>query len=272
MQDDTDLMSIEPIGVVHSPIMDRREMPVHGVRAEVEVFPRYQDGLLLIEENTHLWIAGWFNDVERDQLQIVRPEYRSGKRRRGVFGLRSTTRPNSIALCVSRLLEVRGRSLVLDNLDMLDGSAVLDIRRYSPSWDAVFSALSSRETMIEPTEAGSLKLLELDGERFHGSLKPGIVAIARLVQQIIRQWNVLPRDPGLSVSIPQSGQPGPCIDAIQGMTGASFGTGRLRTHAGDGFVFHFEDRMLTATPLNLDELVIEDARKMPLENLFRIEE
>ncbi len=272
MRDDTDLISIDPIGVVHSPVMDRREMPVHGVRAEVEVFPRFQDGLLLIEGNTHLWITAWLNDVERRQLQIVRPEYRSGQRRRGVFGLRSTTRPNSIALCVSRLVEVRDRTLVLDNLDFLDGSAVLDIRRYSPSWDAVFSALSSREVMIEPVEAANLTLLELDGERFHGSLTPGVVAIARLVQQIMLQWNVVPRHPGLSVSVPESGQPGACIDAIQGMTAATFGTGRLRTHSRPGFTFRFDGQSLNAIPQEWDGLELEQVRNAPLESLFRIEE
>src|SRR5690554_5152920 len=126
MIDFEEQMSLIQIGEVHSPIVERREMPAHGVRAEVEIFPPYRDGLMLIEGNTHLWIFGWFAGAERDQLQIVRPEYQPGERRRGVFGLRSTTRPNSIGMCVSKLVGVQNGRMTLDHLDLLDGTPVID--------------------------------------------------------------------------------------------------------------------------------------------------
>jgi tRNA (adenine37-N6)-methyltransferase len=264
-------ISLSPIGVVNSSVLERRDMPTRGARAEVEIFPEYRDGLLMIEGNTHLWIITWLVGAEREQLQIVRPEYIAGQRRRGVFGLRSTTRPNSIGLCVSTLVEVRDGTLTLDHLDFLDGTPVLDIKRYSPSWDSVFSARSSRELMIFPDEASDPDLLELDAARFHGSLTPEIVSAARLVQRIISRWQVLPRDPALRCIVPASGAFGVYCDAIQGMTAATFGTGRLRTHQHDSFSITDGTRSITAVPLPIDGRSTSEVRQAAIDTLFSIE-
>ena len=270
MIDFEEQMSLTQIGVVHSPILERREMPSHGVRAQVEIFPAYRDGLLLIEGNTHLWIFGWFAGAERDQLQIVRPEYEHGERRRGVFGLRSTTRPNSIGMCVSELVEITNGRLTLDYLDLLDGTPVIDIKRYSPSWDSVFSARSSRELKLQPDEAADLEQLEMDGTTFHGTSSPGIVAGARLMQFVIQRWQVLPHDGRLTLSIPASGQPGDLIDALQGITAATFGSGRLEIQMGDSFGFSFEGNTLEVRPLPFLDRSEADIRAAAIESLFEI--
>lgn len=272
MLDYGEQVTLSPIGVVHSSVVERREMPIHGVRAEVEVFPAYRDGLLLIEGNSHLWIVGWLAGAEREQLQIVRPEYVSGQRRRGVFGLRSTTRPNSIGLCVSALVEVRNGHLVLDHLDFLDGTPVLDIKRYSPSWDSVFSARSSRETMIDAGDASELDLLELDAARFHGAMTPAIVATARLMQHVIRHWQVLPRDPELTVGVPASGMHGEYIDALQGITAATFGSGRLQVHNADDIRLAYRGSTITAIPLPTDTLEIDDVRSAAVDTIYTLRE
>jgi tRNA (adenine37-N6)-methyltransferase len=266
-----DRISMSPIGVVNSSVLERREMPMRGARAEIEIFPEYRDGLLLIEGNSHLWIISWLVGAERDQLQIVRPEYVAGQRRRGVFGLRSTTRPNSIGLCVSTLVVVQDGRLTLDHLDFLDGTPVLDIKRYSPSWDSVFSARSSRELMIFPDEASDPELLELDAARFHGSLTPEIVAAARLLQRVISRWQVLPRDPALRVTIPASGEFGAYCDAIQGMTAATFGTGRLRIHQQTSFRIEDDTRSITAVPLSVEGRSASEVRLAAIDTLFTIE-
>lgn len=272
MLENDEQMSLVQIGVVRSPVLERRDMPAHGVRAEVEIFSAYEDGLLLIEGNTHLWIIGWYTGAERDQLQIVRPEYRSGQRRRGVFGLRSTTRPNSLGICASKLIDVRGRTLVLDHLDFIDGTPVVDIRRYSPSWDAVFPARSSREVMVEVEEAARLDILEMDASTFYDAVTPGVVAIARLMHHIILAWQVLPRDHELRVSIPSAGGSREYIDALQGITAVSFGSGRLQIHEGEDFILSWQDRKLSATPRMPASIAISDARNAALGDLFDLRE
>lgn len=270
MFDTFDDLKLVPVGIVHSPVVERREMPAHGVRARVEVFREFHDGLLLIEGNTHLWIVGWFAGAERDQHQIVRPEYRSGERRRGVFGLRSTTRPNSLGMCASSLVEVQDGWLTLDHLDFLDGTMVVDIKRYSPSWDAIFAARSSREQFVTPEEAARMDILEMDAAKFHGALTPGVHAASRLLQTIITDWQVLPRDQRLSVAIPATGSHGDIIDAIQGITAASFGNGRLSIHPSGDIRFTEGERVRSVQPRAFQNLSTREILSAAIEELFDI--
>jgi tRNA-Thr(GGU) m(6)t(6)A37 methyltransferase TsaA len=56
--------------------------------------------------------------------------------RHGVFATRAPTRPNRIGLSVVELVKVDGRLLSLSNVDILDGTPVLDIKPYVPDFDA----------------------------------------------------------------------------------------------------------------------------------------
>ena len=134
--------SVTPIGRVVSPVGEGDEMPIDGVPASIEVFPEYEAGLAGIESNTHLIILGWFHKADRSGLTLSR----HGGRGRGVFGLRSPGRPNPIGLTSARVLGVEGRVVRLDRLDMIDGTPIVDIKRYSPGWDSIFSARTSRDT------------------------------------------------------------------------------------------------------------------------------
>ena len=51
---------------------------------------------------------------------------------RGVFSLNSPNRPNGIGLSILRLLGIQGNLLHVDNVDMLDGTPILDIKPYKP--------------------------------------------------------------------------------------------------------------------------------------------
>ena len=104
--------------------------------------PNTQAGLAGIESNTHLLILGWFHKADRSSLTLSR----HGGRGRGVFGSRAPGRPNPIGLTSARVLGVEGRVVRLDRLDMIDGTPIVDIKRYSPGWNSIFSARTSRDT------------------------------------------------------------------------------------------------------------------------------
>jgi tRNA-Thr(GGU) m(6)t(6)A37 methyltransferase TsaA len=55
---------------------------------------------------------------------------------RGLFATRAPARPNPIGLSVVRLLSVEGNSLQVQEVDMLDGTPLLDIKPYMPEFDA----------------------------------------------------------------------------------------------------------------------------------------
>ena len=261
------------IGVVQSPVTDRRLMPPYGVPAEVHVFPEFVDGLLLIDENTHIWVTGWLEDADRERLQILRPTYQPSHRRRGVFGLRSTTRPNSLAMSPARLLNMRGNVLELESLDLIDGTPVVDIKRYAPTSDIIFSARGSRDRyLLDKTDPQWLSELEVEAGHFHGSITGGIIAGARLIQYIALNWDIMPKDEGLRVIVGLDFHLGILADAVQAMTGATFGSGRLRLAEGSSISFEYGDRRLSAVPKSCVRNEHEMLRRRPFHELFVITE
>jgi tRNA (Thr-GGU) A37 N-methylase len=54
---------------------------------------------------------------------------------RGVFATRAPSRPNPIGLSVVRLIKVEGNILHVENVDILDGTPLLDIKPYVPQFD-----------------------------------------------------------------------------------------------------------------------------------------
>jgi tRNA-Thr(GGU) m(6)t(6)A37 methyltransferase TsaA len=54
---------------------------------------------------------------------------------RGVFATRAPKRPNPIGLSVVKLLKIRNRILHIENVDMIDGTPLLDIKPYVPEFD-----------------------------------------------------------------------------------------------------------------------------------------
>ena len=259
------------IGIVHSPVADRRMMPPEGVEAEIEVFPEFADGLLRIEENTHIWVLGWFQDADRSRLQLVRPEYEPARRRRGVFGLRSVARPNPIALTATRLLAVEGTRLRVAHLDFVDGTPVIDLKRYSPSWDSIFAARSSRDRyLIDLASPERLAEYEREAANFHGERCIGVVLAARLVQYLAASWNVRPKDDHLVVTVSIANDLRHLADALQALTGATFGNGRLTVTREPVVRFSWEGRHLTVRPKMSPDLDLDVVRTTPLEQLVDV--
>ncbi len=261
------------IGVVESPVSDRRLMSPQGVPAKVHLFSEYADGLYLIEENTHIWITGWLEDADRERLQIVRPNYRPSHRRRGVFGLRSTTRPNSLVSTPARVLSVSGTTLELEALDFIDGTPVVDVRRYAPTNDIIFSARGARDRyVLDKEDATWLSELEAEAGHFHGAITGGVIAGARLVQYVTIEWDILPKDPELRIAVGSDAESAILIDAVQALTGATFGSGRLRAMSDAGIRFEYQKHRLTALPHACVRAERENLRRRPFEELFVIRE
>ncbi|HVX30307.1 MAG TPA: tRNA (N6-threonylcarbamoyladenosine(37)-N6)-methyltransferase TrmO [Nitrolancea sp.] len=261
------------IGVVESPVSDRRLMSPQGVPAKVHLFSEYTDGLYLIEENTHIWITGWLEDADRERLQIVRPNYRPSHRRRGVFGLRSTTRPNSLISTPARLLSVSGATLELEALDFIDGTPVIDIRRYAPTNDIIFAARGARDRyVLDKEDATWLSELETEAGHFHGAITGGVIAGARLVQHVAIEWDILPKDDELRIAAGPDSESAVVIDAVQALTGATFGSGRLRAMPEAGVRFDYQKRRLTALPRACVQTERENLRRRPIDEIFEINE
>jgi tRNA (adenine37-N6)-methyltransferase len=165
--------TVTPIGIVHSPFKDKSSAPrqpsvVRDAAGSIELFPdpRFEYGLADLGGWSHIWVLFWFhlNDGWRS---MVRPP-RSSKKR-GVFATRSPHRPNPIGLSVVRLESIRGRSLDVRGIDIIDGSPVLDIKPYLPYSDAITTADSGWLSEAEQTPTD-------DGPRYEVTWTPEAVA------------------------------------------------------------------------------------------------
>ena len=127
----------QPIGVIHTPYSQKEKTPIQGCfapdsRGTVEVYPKYADGLKNIEGFSHLILIYHFHKSEGCQL-IAKPFL--DKEKKGIFSIRYFTRPNPIGISIVRLHKSEGRILEIGEVDMLDGTPLLDIKPYVPQFD-----------------------------------------------------------------------------------------------------------------------------------------
>lgn len=132
--------ALQPIGRIRTPFATIDECP-RNVRAldpapacAVEVFEPYRDGLHSLESFSHVILLYWLDRAEPPQMVFTPP---FDAEPRGVFATRTPHRPNPIGLAVAALDGIEGGILRVRYLDCIDGTALLDIKPYLPSVDAV---------------------------------------------------------------------------------------------------------------------------------------
>lgn len=104
--------------------------------AAVRLFEEFADGLLGLEQWSHVQVVYWFdkNDTpEKRKVLRVHPRGDSENPLTGVFACRSPARPNLIALSVCRIAGVEGGLVRLDAIDAFDGTPVLDLKPFLPA-------------------------------------------------------------------------------------------------------------------------------------------
>jgi len=128
-----------PIGYVRNDHDNRPQDGWKRARSTIEVDEAYVEGLRGIGDYSHIMVLFWLDRLtpeDRERL-VIHPKHRTDLPLVGVFATHSQYRPNPIAVTVCRLVEVSGRTLVVEGLDALDGTPVLDIKGYMPSHDEV---------------------------------------------------------------------------------------------------------------------------------------
>ena len=126
-----------PIGTIHTPHKQRAGMPIQptgakGIRGTIEVYPQFVEGLADLEGFSHIVLLYHFHQSEGYRLTVT-PFMDTQPR--GLFATRAPKRPNPIGLSVVRLVGVEGNIVTIENVDMLDGTPLLDIKPYVPEFD-----------------------------------------------------------------------------------------------------------------------------------------
>jgi len=135
----TNMISIEPIGIVHSPFSELENMPIQPkgakeVTGTLEIFPQFIEGLTDLEGFSHIYLLYNFHKAARTALTVI-PFMDDSQR--GVFSTRSPLRPNHIGLSIVELLGVEKNLVQVRGIDILDGTPLIDIKPYIPSFDSV---------------------------------------------------------------------------------------------------------------------------------------
>ncbi|MCL5960140.1 MAG: tRNA (N6-threonylcarbamoyladenosine(37)-N6)-methyltransferase TrmO [Chloroflexi bacterium] len=262
---------LSPIGVVRSTVSALSEMPRRGAPASIEVFPHYVDGLLKIEGNSHIMVIGWLHQSDRSLLRVNRLSTDGFVSRKGVFACRAPVRPNPLGITTARLLKVNGGLLCVDELDMIDGTPVLDIKPHAPGFDAVFSARSVRDIYWAPYRdpVRTRESMVDEAENFHGERCAGLALGVQMMYHAMRTFQVAEKNAGLVVTVGRNG----CVaDTLQALSGATFGNGRLEVSADPLFRLSYRNRELVFSLKERSGESLEKILTQEVDSLFEIRE
>jgi tRNA-Thr(GGU) m(6)t(6)A37 methyltransferase TsaA len=126
----------KPIGVIYSPFKEPKGMPIQpagalGVKGTVQVFAQFCAGLKDLGGFPHIILVYHFHLSKRYSLE-ARPFL--DQEPHGVFATRAPARPNPIGISVVRLVRVEDRILYVEDVDVVDGTPLLDIKPYIPDF------------------------------------------------------------------------------------------------------------------------------------------
>ena len=126
-----------PIGIIHSPFREPTGTPIQppgarGTEGSVEVFPEYAEGLRDLDGFSHIMLIYHFHLAKSPSL-LVKPFM--DDHAHGIFAIRAPSRPNPIGISVVRLVRVEGNVLHIEDVDIVDGTPLLDIKPYVPEFD-----------------------------------------------------------------------------------------------------------------------------------------
>jgi len=127
----------KPIGIIHSPFKEPSGTPIQpagarDIEGTVEIASEYVEGLKDIEGFSHIILMYHFH-LSRGYLLKVKPYM--DEKSRGVFATRAPSRPNPIGISIVRLVKVDGNVLYIKDVDIVDGTPLLDIKPYVPEFD-----------------------------------------------------------------------------------------------------------------------------------------
>ena len=132
-----DNIIIKPIGIICTPYLNTHNMPIQpiaarGVKGYIEILPEYVEGLKNLEGFSHIILIYHFHKIKGYKLMLI-PFMEIEER--GIFACKAPKRPNAIGISTVKLLKIDGNILHIEQVDMLDGTPLIDIKPFYPRYD-----------------------------------------------------------------------------------------------------------------------------------------
>jgi len=149
-------ITYQAIGVIRSPHTDPTKCPIQpryatGIEGRIEIDSAFENGLDDLDGFSHIVLLFHFHRAKPFRLKVV-PFLDDVQR--GVFSTRAPSRPNSIGMSVVRLLRRTGCILHIADVDILDGTPLLDIKPYIERFGVDGPIRSGWQDAVDETEAG----------------------------------------------------------------------------------------------------------------------
>ena len=149
---------VKSIGFVRSPHTVPAETPIQPVfakeiKGQIILENDYCEGLLDLEGFSHIYVLYMFHKAKETRLTVC-PFLEDTPH--GVFATRAPVRPNKIGFSIVKLISVKGNVLNIEDVDMLDGTPVIDIKPYVGRFDRRDNVRSGWQDKI-PDDTAALR-------------------------------------------------------------------------------------------------------------------
>ena len=125
------------IGTIYSPFEKKEGMPIqaisaNGIKGKIVINKDLEGGLSDLDGFSHIHLIYAFHKSEGFDLK-TKP-FLSDKFY-GVFATRAPKRPNAIGISVVKILRVNKNIIEIEDVDVITGTPLLDIKPYIPEFD-----------------------------------------------------------------------------------------------------------------------------------------
>jgi len=131
------VFSCTPIGIIHSPYKEPAGMPIQPagaarVQGTIVIDKKFRAGLRDLDGFSRIILIYAFHRSQGYELEVI-PFLDTVPH--GIFATRAPRRPNAIGLSMVKLISVNNGELVIEGVDVVDGTPLLDIKPYVPEFD-----------------------------------------------------------------------------------------------------------------------------------------
>lgn len=133
------MIGYTPIGIIRSPFKKPKGTPIQplygkGIQGKIEINSEFIEGLKDLNDFSHIILIYHMHLSKGYSLEVI-PFLDNSPH--GLFATRAPRRPNPIGLSTVKLIKIEKNILYVENLDIVDGTPLLDIKPCVPEFDLV---------------------------------------------------------------------------------------------------------------------------------------